>query len=147
MHVPYRTHGAARCVGVQQRQQRQVRGRAAPATRAGAAYETAGGGTAQPARATELPPGTNPEMLPEESDIAVPLLYAQSLKAVQQALAQADPAALIEDLVDANNAANATDLHLRAALDGRTATRGDAGGSPLNIPDSRSIADSLLRFP
>ena len=26
----YRTHGAARCVGVQQRQQRQVRGRAAP---------------------------------------------------------------------------------------------------------------------
>ena len=60
--------------------------------------EPAGGGTAQPPGATELPPGTNPEMLPEESDIAVPLLYAQTLKAVQQALAQADPAALIEDL-------------------------------------------------
>lgn len=32
--------------------------------------------------ATELPLGISPEMLPEGGDIAVPLLYGQSLKTV-----------------------------------------------------------------
>ena len=87
---------------------------------------TAGGGTAQPPGAIELPPGTNPEMLPEESDIAVPLLYAQSLKAVQRALAQADPAALIEDLGDAN-ADNETDLFALPGSSNLAPCYGDLG--------------------